>query len=366
MKEIKINFHIIKFILCILKQQVLFEKDVPNDIFFQAQGYISSHSDTLKYTKIYKSYITHQTSLKQNQPTIRSVQLSTTEEEKCLLLYKILIKSTRFFRIELLHKFLKNDEYQRRKWINSKHKIPHNEWKIKNNILSNLDKYLPGFKLLVEYDVNNLIASKLSGDKFDLYYGGMVFVSEVGVIIMLDLKYPEYKLGSFLEEKRVVTQKESYTRYECWNDQVLSRKRIEKLKKMVEKKFEEESFMVIGAKFIYESSRLEFYDGFDKLIAGKVNELTKANNFDQFTNENDADVGSTNRNLEDNGTCETIVNCFIVVIFFSIYMLILKLDLETQREWEFFDIQDDDNFIEDLIGEIIVFLFQSIFSDDHA
>ncbi|CAG8493558.1 9787_t:CDS:2, partial [Funneliformis caledonium] len=275
----------------------LFEKDVPNDIFFQAQGYISSHSDTLKYTKIYKSYNTNQTSSKQNQQTIKSIQLSTTEEEKCLLLNKIFIKSTHFFRTELLHKFLKIDEYQRRKWMNTKHKIPHNEWKIKNNILNNLDQYLPGFKWLVEYDANNLEA-ELSSDRVDLYYGGMVFVSEVGVIIMLDLKYPEYKPESFIKEKRVVTQKESsYTRYEYWNEQVLSRMRVEKLKKMVEKKFEEECFMVIGAKFIYESSRLEFYDGFDKLIAGKVKELTKVDNLDQLTNENNADAGSTTMEL---------------------------------------------------------------------
>ncbi|RGB43265.1 hypothetical protein C1646_25605 [Rhizophagus diaphanus] len=100
----------------------------------------------------------------------------------------------------------------------------------------------------------------------------MVFVSEVGVMIVIDLKYPRYKTGSFLEEKRSVTQIEYYRRYKCLNEQVLSQKRIEKLKKIVEDKFEEKCIMVIGAKFIDES-QLEFYDEFDKFIAEKIKEL---------------------------------------------------------------------------------------------
>lgn len=281
MEEIKVDLTVLKFLFNILRNQVLLEKEIPKDIFFQAQEYISSHNDILKHTNIYKSYIKHQSSWKQNPQIIKSIQLTTNEKEKCIFLYKLFITSTRSFHSNLFYEFSNINEYQRSKWLNSKYKIPCNEWKIKNGILENLNKCLPGFKFLVEYDVGQIDDEQLDDDKYELFdekvdlsYGGMVFVSEVGIMIVIDLKYPKYKIGSFLEEKRSVMQMEYYRRYKCLNEQVISQKRIEKLKRIVEEKFEEKCIMVIGAKYIDESSQLEFYDEFDKLIAEKIKELT--------------------------------------------------------------------------------------------
>ncbi|CAB4381462.1 unnamed protein product [Rhizophagus irregularis] len=366
MEEIKIDLAVLKFLFNILRNQVLLEKEIPKDIFFQAQEYISSHNDTLKHTNIYKSYIKHQSSWRQNPQIIKSIQLTTNEKEKCIFLYKLFITSTRSFHPKLFYEFSNINEYQRSKWLNSKYKIPCNEWKIKNGILENLNKCLPGFKFLVEYDVNNIGQiddEQLDDDKYELFdekvdlsYGGMVFVSEVGVMIVIDLKYPRYKTGSFLEEKRSVTQMEYYRRYKCLNEQVISQKRIEKLKKIVEEKFEEKCIMVIGAKFIDES-QLEFYDEFDKLIAGKIKELA-----------NITDIESIIKpviNTEENGTCETIAGYLIILIGFIIYMIIfvysLKWDLET-KEWDFIDVQDDD----DVIVEILLALFQLIFCGNYT
>lgn len=284
MEEIKVDLDVLKFLFNILRNQVLIEKEIPKDILFQAQEYILSHHDTLKHTNIYKSYIKHQSSWRQNPQIIKSIQLTTNEKEKCIFLYKLLITSTRSFRSKLFYEFSNINEYQRRKWLNSRYKIPCNEWKIKNGILENLNECLPGFRFLVEYDVNNVEQiddEQLDDDKYELFdekvdlsYGGMVFASEVGVMIVIDLKYPKYKSGSFLEEKRGVMQMEYCKRYKCLNEQVISQKRIEKLKRIVEEKFEEKCIMVIGAKFINETSHLEFYDEFDKLIAEKIRQLT--------------------------------------------------------------------------------------------
>jgi hypothetical protein len=221
----------------------------------------------------------------ETKPTnIKSIQLTTNEKEKCIFLYKLLITSTRSFHQKLFYEFSK--------WLNSKYKIPCNELKIKSGILNILNKCLPGFKFLVEYDVNNIGQTdderidddkyELFDEKVDLSYGGMVFVSEVGVMIVIDLKYPKYKSGSFLEEKRSEMQKEYYRRYKCISEQVISHKRIEKLKKIVEEKFEEKCIIVIGAKFIDESSHLEFYDEFDKLIAEKIKQLTNITNVESI------------------------------------------------------------------------------------
>ena len=158
-----------------------------------------------------------------------------------------------------------------------------------------LNKCLPGFKLLVEYDVNNIgqVEDDLD-DKIDLSYGGMVFVSELGVMIVIDLKYPKYRSGSFLEKKRSITQMRYYKRYECLSEQIISQRRVKKLKKMVKEKFEKKCMVVIGAEFIYESSYLEFHDEFDNIIAQKVKELTKVDfDFDRFN----ADDITNNRSI---------------------------------------------------------------------
>ncbi|RIA90706.1 hypothetical protein C1645_875917 [Glomus cerebriforme] len=376
MEEIKVDLDVLKFFFNMLRSQVLLEKEISKDIFSQAQKYISSHNDTLKHTNIYKSYITYQSSWKQPPQIVKSIQLITNEKEKRVFLCKLLITSTRLFHLKLSYEFIVVDQYQRRKWMNSKIKIPFNEWKVKNGILENLNKCLSGFKLLVEYDVNNIgqvevdsgYKDELFDDRVDLSYGGMVFMSEVGVMIVIDLKYPKYSRGSFLEEKRSLTQMEYYRRYKCLNEQVISQKRVEKLKKIVEERFEEKCIMVIGAKFIEDSSHLEFYDEFDKLIAEKIKEITKVKfDFDRFIDENITDVGPTVRQtikMEGNGTCETIVGYLIIGIGFSIYMLFfiysLKWDLETQ-DWDFIDVPDDDDFI----VEIILSLFQLIFCGDY-
>lgn len=67
----------------------------------------------------------------------------------------------------------------------------------------------------------------------------------------------------------------------------------------------------------------------------------------------------------ENETCETIGGYLIIIIGFIIYMIIfiysLKWDLET-KEWDFIDVQDDDDFI----VEIILTLFQLIFCGNYT
>ena len=79
MEEIKVDLNVLKFLFNILRNQVLLEKEIPKDVFFQAQEYILSHNDTLKHTNIYKSYITYQSSWKQKPQIIKSIQLLTNE-----------------------------------------------------------------------------------------------------------------------------------------------------------------------------------------------------------------------------------------------------------------------------------------------